>query len=64
LHSRAVKSSGHTPTYIAHAELTQDNTDPFPNGYLLVVVMSKITGEHIPDIAPDLSEEDLAVIWK
>lgn len=26
--------------------------------------MSKITGEHIPDIAPDLSEEDLAVIWK
>lgn len=60
----ACESMGHTPKYYGSKELLQDNTWPFPGGYLYVLAMSKVPGRAVTDIPdiPDLTEHELSRI--
>ena len=61
---RAVKqceTTNHTPIFYGSAELRQDNSDMFPGGYLHVLVMSRLPGSPVMDMA-DLTDNELSII--
>jgi hypothetical protein len=56
------EASGHTPRFFYSAELRQNNYDPFPGGYLRVLVMSEVPGQSVIDLFGNLTQEDLSII--
>ena len=61
---RAVKeceTTGHTPIFYGSAELRQDNSDIYPGGYLHILVMSRVPGCSVVDIA-HLTDNELSII--
>jgi hypothetical protein len=61
---RAVKEcekTGFTPAFYGRAELCQDNSDIFPGGYLHVLVMSRVPGCAVVDIA-GLTKNEFSII--
>ncbi|KAL1971281.1 hypothetical protein VTN77DRAFT_233 [Rasamsonia byssochlamydoides] len=59
---KACESSGRTPQFLGSAELRQDDTDPFPGGYLRVIVMSMVRGRPVTELFAVLIPEDYAII--
>jgi hypothetical protein len=55
------QDSNHTPTFYSQAELVQGDRDPFPGGYLHILVMSRVRGNAVTDIK-SLTQEELSII--
>ncbi|ODM23375.1 hypothetical protein SI65_00964 [Aspergillus cristatus] len=50
------------PRLFAVDELVQAASDPFPNGYLRAIVMSRARGQSVVDIFDDLDQQDYTTI--
>ncbi|KAL1984373.1 hypothetical protein VTN96DRAFT_9234 [Rasamsonia emersonii] len=59
---RVCSPTGVAPRFFHSEELRQNNTHPFPGGYLRVIVMSKVGGKSVIEILEDLYEEDRRII--
>ena len=57
-----LSDSGHTPRYLTFGEILQDYSMPYPDGYVRVLVMSKVPGQNVRQILLDLSEEERFII--
>ncbi|KAI9773159.1 MAG: hypothetical protein M1840_008280 [Geoglossum simile] len=54
--------SGHTPHSLAFGTTLQDQSMPYPGGYIHVLVMSKVPGRNVQQILSNLTEEERVTI--
>ena len=61
---QSLGDSGYIPKYIAHGEGVQSENGPYPGGYILIVVMTKLEGIPIKSIksSEGLSSDEIRYI--
>jgi hypothetical protein len=57
-----VHDSGHTPEMLGYDDRDQEPSMPYPNGYLFILVMSRVPGENVERIHHQLTPGQLESI--